>query len=66
MATNLQIDDKLIIKAQRLGRHRTKREAVTKALQEYIDRLEQEKIFLLFGSIEYDPDYDYKQQRSKS
>lgn len=66
VATNLQIDDKLIIKAQRLGRHRTKREAVTKALQEYIDRLEQEKIFLLFGSIEYDPDYDYKQQRSKS
>lgn len=66
MATNLQIDDKLIIKAQKLGKHRTKRAAVTKALQEYIDRLEQEKILLLFGSIEYDPDYDYKQQRLKS
>lgn len=43
MATNLQIDDKLITKAQRLGKHRTKRGAVTKALQDYIGRLEQEK-----------------------
>jgi Arc/MetJ family transcription regulator len=66
MATNLQIDDKLITKAQRLGKHRTKRAAVTKALQDYIGRLEQEKILLLFGSIDYDSDYDYKKQRLKS
>jgi Arc/MetJ family transcription regulator len=66
MATNLQIDDKLITKAQRLGKHLTKRAAVTKALQDYIGRLEQEKILLLFGSIDYDSDYDYKRQRSKS
>jgi Arc/MetJ family transcription regulator len=65
MATNLQIDDKLITRAQRLGKHRTKRAAVTKALQDYISRLEQEKILLLFGSIDYDPNYDYKQQRIK-
>ncbi len=66
MATNLQIDDKLIIKAQRLGKHQTKRAAVTKALQDYISRLEQEKILRLFGSIDYDSDYDYKRQRLKS
>ncbi|MBN1296615.1 type II toxin-antitoxin system VapB family antitoxin [bacterium] len=66
MATNLQIDDKLITKAQRLGKHRTKKAAVTKALQDYIDRLEQEKVLLLFGSIDYDPEYDYKRQRMKS
>ena len=65
MATNLQIDDKLITKAQRLGKHRTKKAAVTKALQDYIGRLEQEKILLLFGSIDYDPEYDYKKQRMK-
>ncbi|MCD4653528.1 type II toxin-antitoxin system VapB family antitoxin [bacterium] len=63
MATNLQIDDQLILAAKRLGKHRTKKDAVTKALQEYIDHLEQEKIVTLFGSIEYDPDYDYKNQR---
>ena len=44
MATNLQVDDKLIIKAVKLGRHKTKKAAVTKALIEYIDHLEQEKI----------------------
>jgi len=63
MATNLQIDDKLILKAVRLGRHRTKREAVSTALVEYIHQLEQEKILSMFGSVDYEPEYDYKKQR---
>lgn len=66
MATNLQIDDKLILKAVALGRHKTKKEAVSKALVEYIQRLEQEKILSMFGSVDYDPDYDYKKQRSRA
>ena len=66
MATNLQIDDKLILKAVRLGRHRTKREAVSTALVEYIHQLEQEKILSMFGSVDYDPEYDYKKQRSRA
>ena len=66
MATNLQIDDKLIIKAKRLGKHRTKKDTVTKALLDYIQRLEQEKIIALFGTVDYDPSYNYKEQRQKS
>jgi Arc/MetJ family transcription regulator len=66
MATNLQIDDALIHKAVTLGGHRTKRAAVTKALEEYIDHLEQEKILKLFGTVDYDPGYDYKDQRRRS
>jgi hypothetical protein len=65
MATNLQIDDNLIRKAVRLGKHRTKRAAVTQALVDYIQHLEQEKIGSLFGAIEYDPGYDYKSQRAR-
>ena len=65
MATNLQIDDKLIIKAVTLGRHRTKKAAVTRALVDYIQHLEQEKITSLFGTVEYDPKYDYKIQRAR-
>ncbi|MFH1219142.1 MAG: type II toxin-antitoxin system VapB family antitoxin [Candidatus Eisenbacteria bacterium] len=65
MATNLQIDDKLICKAVRLGRHRTKKAAVTHALVAYIQHLEQEKIGSLFGAIEYDATYDYKKQRAR-
>lgn len=66
MATNLQIDDKLILKAVRLGRHRTKREAVSRALVEYIHQLEQEKILSMFGSVDYEPEYDYKKQRRRA
>jgi Arc/MetJ family transcription regulator len=66
MATNLQIDDNLIIKAVRLGGHKTKKAAVSKALIEYIHQLEQEKILSMFGTVEYDPKYDYKKQRNRS
>jgi len=66
MATNLQIEDRLIIRAVKLGRHKTKKAAVTKALIEYIDHLEQEKILSMFGTVDYDPEYDYKKQRSRS
>lgn len=63
MATNLQIDDQLILKAVRLGGHKTKKAAVSKALTEYIQQLEQEKILTMFGTVAYDPEYDYKKQR---
>ncbi len=66
MATNLQIDDQLITRAVKLGRHRTKKAAVTQALTEYIRHREQEKILSLFGTIDYDPRYDYKKQRARS
>ena len=66
MVTNLQIDDKLIQKAVRLGGHKTKKAAVSKALIEYIQNLEQEKILSMFGTVDYDPEYDYKKQRRQS
>ena len=66
MATNLQIDDKLITRALKLGGHRTKKAAVTRALQEYIRHLEQGRVLSLFGSVDFDPEYDYKKQRKKA
>jgi Arc/MetJ family transcription regulator len=66
IATNLQIDDELIQKAVRLGGHKTKKAAVSKALIEYIQNLEQGKILSMFGTVEYDPEYDYKRQRRRS
>ena len=63
MATNLAIEDRLIDEAKRLGNHKTKKEAVTVALDEYIRRRKQLEIIGLFGTIEYDPDYDYKKMR---
>ena len=66
MATNLAIDDKLIEEARIIGKHATKKGVVTEALQEYIQRRKQVEILDLFHSVDYDPDYDYKEQRRKS
>jgi len=63
MATNLAIDDRLIEEAKLVGKHRTKKGAVTEALIEYIQRRKQSEILQIFHSIEYDQDYDYKKQR---
>jgi len=64
--TNLAIDDQLLTEAQRVGGHRTKKATVTEALEEYIQRRKQRKILDLFGTIDFDPKYDYKKQRRKS
>ena len=64
MATNLAVDDWLIEEAKNIGRHRTKKDAVTEALQEYIQRRKQSEILNIFNTIDYDTDYDYKKQRS--
>jgi Arc/MetJ family transcription regulator len=65
MPTNLALDDDLIEEARAIGRHKTKREAVTIALQEYIARRKQLEVLELFGTIDYDPGYDYKAERQR-
>jgi hypothetical protein len=63
MATNLAIDDRLIEEARRVGKHKTKKEAVTAALDEYIRWRKQLDILDHFGTIDFDPEYDYKKMR---
>jgi len=66
MPTNLALDPKLLEEAHRIGGHRTKKATVTEALREYILRRKQQRVMDLFGTIDYDADYDYKDQRRKS
>jgi hypothetical protein len=63
MATNLALDDQLIEEARRVSGLRTKREVVTQALEEYIQRRQQLQVLDLFGTIDFTPGYDYKAQR---
>lgn len=63
VATNLALDDRLILEAKKLGNYRTKREAVTAALEEYILRRKQQRILALRGKIDYFADYDHKKLR---
>ena len=65
MATNLSIDPALIERALVVSGERTKKAAVTKALQEFIARREQKRLLDLFGKLEWDHDYDYKAERSR-
>ena len=65
-ATNLALDDRLIEQARKIGKHKTKKDAVTAALQEHIRSRKQERILSLFGSIELDSEYDYKKDRRRS
>lgn len=65
MATNLDINPKLIEQARRIGKHKSKKEAVTEALNEYIRSRRQMRIFELAGKIDFDPDYDYKKARQR-
>jgi Arc/MetJ family transcription regulator len=65
MATNLAIDDRLIEEARRTGKHKTKKEAVTTALPEYIQRHRQRRILEAFGTFDFDPSYDYKAERRR-
>ena len=65
MATNLSIDPELIERALQVSGERTKRAAVTKALEEFIARRRQKKLLELLGKLEWDSSYDYKADRSR-
>jgi Arc/MetJ family transcription regulator len=65
MATNLALDDALIEQARRVGKHRTKKEAVTSALREYVRRRRQLEILDLVGQVPFDEAYDRKSLRHR-
>ena len=65
MATNLALDDALINQAVELGNHKTKKEAVTTALQEYIKLKKRREIFDLVGKVDYHDDHDQKALRRR-
>lgn len=66
MATEISIDTALIQEAISVGEASNPAEVVQLALREYIAQHKREKIFELFGKVDYEPDYDYKAQRQRS
>jgi hypothetical protein len=66
MATNLSLDPDLLERALAVSGEKTKRAAVTKALEEFIARREQKRLLDLFGTLDWNPDYQYKAERSRS
>lgn len=66
MASNLKYDEALMDQALRMSGLKTKREVVNEALREYIRRKGQLEFRRLRGTIDFDPTYDYKEQRRRS
>jgi Arc/MetJ family transcription regulator len=66
MTINIQIDEALIQEALALGNQQTERDVVEEALREFVQRRKQLRVLELFGTIDYDADYNYKQQRRQS
>ena len=66
MATNLSLDPELIERALAVSGERTKKAAVTLALQEFIARRKQKRVLDLFGKLEWDNSVDYKAERSRN
>ncbi len=64
MATNLAIDDDLICAANELGGHRTKKEAVTAALRDYVRRKRIDE-FLEFQETVEDDGFDFRELRNR-
>jgi Arc/MetJ family transcription regulator len=64
MASNLDIDIKLLEEALSLGGLRTKKATVNQALREFIARRNQLAAIEEFGTFEFDPSFDYKAQRA--
>jgi len=66
MATNLSLDPDLIERALEVSGERTKKAAVTRALEEFILRRRQRRLLDLMGKLEWDKSFDYKVERSRS
>jgi Arc/MetJ family transcription regulator len=65
MTTNLALDPKLLDRALKVSGVKTKKAAVTMALEEFVARRSQKKLLDLMGSLEWDASYDYKAERSR-
>ena len=63
MATNLALDPQLLDDVLRASGEKTKKDAVTLALREFVDRRTQQNVAGFFGLLEWDDDYDYKALR---
>lgn len=66
MATNLSLDPNLIDRALAVSGERTKKAAVTRALEEFIARRKQKRLLDLMGKLEWDKSFDYKAERARS
>jgi Bacterial antitoxin of type II TA system, VapB len=65
MATNLSLDPDLLDRAIKVSGERTKKAAVTRALEEFIARRKQKRLIDSMGKLDWDSSFDYRVERSR-
>jgi hypothetical protein len=65
MRVNGNIDPKLLKKAIELGHHRSQSDAINTALNQYIRMQRRRQVAELFGTIDFDPDWNPRAIRGK-
>ena len=65
METNPSIDPELIERALQVSDERTKKAAVTRALEEFIARRRQRRLVELMGKLDWDDSFEAKAERSR-
>ena len=66
MPAYLRLNSELVARALAVSGEVSKKAAVTRALSEFIARREQKKLIKLFGTLDWDPRFDYKAERSRA
>ena len=65
MRISIEVDRKLLSEAKEIGKFKTQKETLEEALKEFIKYRKRLDLIELFGTIDYDPDYDYKKLRER-
>ena len=65
MVTNVALATQLIDRAVAVSGEKTKKAAVTRALEEFIARRSQKRLIDPMGKLEWDASFDYKAERSR-
>ena len=65
MASNLAIDTELLEVALVTGGLKSKKDTVNQALKEFVQKRKAAEVLSLFGTVEYDNDYNYKKLRNR-
>lgn len=66
MATNLALDPDLLDEVLAVSGEKTKKDAVTLALREFVERRAQAELVDFFGMLEWDDGFDHKAARRSS
>jgi hypothetical protein len=65
MATNVALDPELVERAVDVSGEKTRKAAVTRALEEFIARRSQRRLVDPMGKLEWHATFDYKAERSR-